>query len=251
MKDLTNNIYGRLVVLKRLPSDKQKIKPRSKWLCQCSCGQQVEVLMDCLTSGHTTSCGCLRKETAAATKHKLLGQTFGLLKVIAETSKRRLRNIIWSCRCSCGNTIDVDGSSLVKGHTKSCGCLQKQKASKIFHAFNKAYRLVRGYEEDELITIESNLIRQAITISGVKHTVKQRDKYKCVLCQSNNNLHVHHIEPFSISKEKQFDENNLITLCEICHKLVHNNNYKQLPDKVLTEQLKYIINCPAKPLSLN
>jgi hypothetical protein len=239
MKDLTNKIFGRLKVIKRLPVIKNtNKKPRSKWLCQCSCGNTVEVLMDCLMNGHTTSCGCLRKETAAATKHDLIGQQFGLLTVISETPKRRLRNIIWHCKCSCQTFIDVDGSSLVKGHTKSCGCLQQQKASKTFHAFNKAYRLVRGYEEDELITTESNLIRQAITISGIKQVIKQRDNYTCVLCQSNNKLCVHHIEPFSINKEKQFDEFNLITLCESCHKLVHNNNYKQLPDKVLTEQLK-------------
>jgi hypothetical protein len=31
----------------------------------------------------------------------------------------------WLCRCSCGNTKEVIGSSLKNGHSKSCGCLQK------------------------------------------------------------------------------------------------------------------------------
>lgn len=239
VKDLTNKTFGRLKVIERLPITKTTKKPRSKWLCQCSCGNKVEVLRDCLISGHTSSCGCLRKETT--TKRDLLNQMFGLLFVVAETTKRNGKNIIWLCKCSCGNTSEVAGSSLVKGHTKSCGCLQKQKAANTFKAFNKAYRLVRGYEENELMTDEAKLIRQAITISGIKETIKVRDNHQCVLCKSTINLRVHHIEPFAVNKEKQFDENNLITLCELCHKLVHNNNYKQLPNPVLTERLKAII----------
>lgn len=32
----------------------------------------------------------------------------------------------WLCRCDCGNEVSVLGSSLVSGHTKSCGCLMKR-----------------------------------------------------------------------------------------------------------------------------
>ena len=35
----------------------------------------------------------------------------------------------WHCLCDCGNEIDVDTRNLNTGHTKSCGCLQKEKAS--------------------------------------------------------------------------------------------------------------------------
>ena len=40
-----------------------------KWLCNCDCGQQREVLASNLVRGHTTSCGC--RMTALATKHGL------------------------------------------------------------------------------------------------------------------------------------------------------------------------------------
>lgn len=43
------------------------IKPNgrheSNWLCQCDCGNIVEVLGYSLKSGHTKSCGCLHEET--------------------------------------------------------------------------------------------------------------------------------------------------------------------------------------------
>ena len=35
----------------------------------------------------------------------------------------------WKCRCDCGNIVIVDGSSLRSGHTKSCGCLQRNRTS--------------------------------------------------------------------------------------------------------------------------
>lgn len=35
----------------------------------------------------------------------------------------------WHCKCKCGNELDVDTRNLNSGHTQSCGCLQKQRAS--------------------------------------------------------------------------------------------------------------------------
>lgn len=36
----------------------------------------------------------------------------------------------WHCICDCGEELDVDTRNLNSGHTQSCGCLQKEKASK-------------------------------------------------------------------------------------------------------------------------
>jgi len=50
-----------------------------------------------------------------------------------------------------------------------------------------------------------------------------RDKYKCVECgKTNCKLNAHHILSFSKYKNKRFDINNGITLCEECHKKKHN-----------------------------
>ena len=35
----------------------------------------------------------------------------------------------WTCRCDCGNEVVVSTSNLRSGNTKSCGCLQKDRAS--------------------------------------------------------------------------------------------------------------------------
>ena len=57
-----------------------------------------------------------------------IGDKFEYLKVIEETNERKNRNKVWLCECKCGNIVKVPTSSLTSGNTKSCGCLQKEKA---------------------------------------------------------------------------------------------------------------------------
>lgn len=53
----------------------------------------------------------------------ITGQRFGSLVALNITENRTSnRNVIWKCQCDCGKLVDVSGSSLRKGHTKSCGC---------------------------------------------------------------------------------------------------------------------------------
>ena len=61
IKDISGERFGRPVVLSM---DGYATQPngqvRTQWLCQCDCGQKTVVSHGNLTSGHTTSCGCLR-----------------------------------------------------------------------------------------------------------------------------------------------------------------------------------------------
>jgi hypothetical protein len=55
----------------------------------------------------------------------LTGKQFGYLTPIYYIKGGK-----WHCKCKCGNEVDVDTRCLNNGHTKSCGCLQKQAAAK-------------------------------------------------------------------------------------------------------------------------
>ena len=57
-KDLTNQKFNRLTVLKLAPKHKNKIA----WLCRCDCGKTIIVLASNLTNNRTRSCGCLKME---------------------------------------------------------------------------------------------------------------------------------------------------------------------------------------------
>jgi len=60
----------------------------------------------------------------------LTGQRFGRLTVIELSDKRSGRNVVWRCKCDCGNEVYVRSANLVTEDTKSCGCLQKEKSVK-------------------------------------------------------------------------------------------------------------------------
>lgn len=81
--------------------------------------------------GITKSCGCLRKQKPANALD-LTEKIFGRLTVIEDSGDRCRSEIIWKCKCSCKeqNIVYVPTNKLTSGHTQSCGCLQRERASK-------------------------------------------------------------------------------------------------------------------------
>ena len=61
--DLVGQRFGRLVVLQRVNDkiDPKTGKHKTKFLCQCDCGNQKVVLGSALTQGTIRSCGCLHQ----------------------------------------------------------------------------------------------------------------------------------------------------------------------------------------------
>lgn len=59
----------------------------------------------------------------------LIGQRFGRLIVVDRAENDRHNKAMWLCRCDCGKDAVILGSSLNRGKTRSCGCLQKESAS--------------------------------------------------------------------------------------------------------------------------
>ncbi len=80
----------------------------------------------------------------------LIGQNFGRLEVIKLVGKDKHRNYKWLCLCNCDdkNEIIVRGYDLKNGHTKSCGCLQKENASihNTKHGHNKIGKRSKIYQ---------------------------------------------------------------------------------------------------------
>lgn len=66
--DLTGEVFGRLTVLHRVPSD-----GKVKFACKCECGNTVNITASNLRSGTSKSCGCLNTEKRSST-HKTHGK---------------------------------------------------------------------------------------------------------------------------------------------------------------------------------
>lgn len=60
----------------------------------------------------------------------LTGQRFGRLTVIRTASERtKTGNFQWVCYCDCGTEVNVISNNLRNGHTKSCGCYERERIS--------------------------------------------------------------------------------------------------------------------------
>jgi len=55
----------------------------------------------------------------------ITGQRFGRLVAIRPTDQRKGGQVLWECKCDCGNIVKTVQTSLKAGTTKSCGCLQR------------------------------------------------------------------------------------------------------------------------------
>ena len=51
----------------------------------------------------------------------------------------------------------------------------------------------------------------------------KRDNYKCQMCGSTENIHVHHIKPYKDFPELRTKVSNGISLCKKCHMEVHRS----------------------------
>ena len=85
----------------------------------------------------------------------LVGQKFDRLEVMKFAGINKFNKTLWECNCICGNKTVVTGSHLMKGNTKSCGCLRKESTSRSFTthgnrmngALPKIYRTWQGMKE--------------------------------------------------------------------------------------------------------
>lgn len=82
----------------------------------------------------------------------LTGKKYGRLEVVKRVddyvSDNGKKFHKWLCKCECGKETIVKGQHLRSGHTRSCGCMQKERAkqvmSDVFKKYNR-YDLSNGY----------------------------------------------------------------------------------------------------------
>lgn len=109
--------------------------------CECGCGALIPSVT--------------KKGTRARFKHghnrrggsvSLEGRRFGRLFVEAEVESRAGRRF-WACSCDCGERVEVELSNLTSGHTRSCGCLQREVTEQrsVRHGHNRRGRTTPTY----------------------------------------------------------------------------------------------------------
>ena len=102
---------------------------RKVFICDCDCGKSNIIKESTYKFSDNSSCGCnLRNIRQKDFGTDVTGQYFGRLYV---------KEVLWHynpikvlCQCKCGNEIVLNKRDVTSLHTQSCGCLQKEMASK-------------------------------------------------------------------------------------------------------------------------
>lgn len=199
LKDLTNQRFGRLVVIERdynYIQEHHLKSPGVYWKCKCDCGNTTTVRANSLYGHKVLSCGCLKNEN-------LVGEKFGYLTVIEllpERAKNRHKRYL--CQCKCGNQIIVCSTDLKSGNTQSCGCysLEVKQARAIDltnQRFGKLTVLSRGETRNgvlywkckcdcgSIVEVPSRNLRENRTISCGRVRSRGEEKIANILTSLN------------------------------------------------------------------
>lgn len=133
-KDIIGKQFGEWTVL----SFDKKIytkggNSRLYYWCRCSCGVEKSVDGTALRNGRSFSCGHNNRIKDADYIGKKFGRLTPLKRVELKDSKS---HVGFECVCECGNLCIVDATHLLDGHTKSCGCYQKERIRETLKRYN-------------------------------------------------------------------------------------------------------------------
>lgn len=71
----------------------------------------------------------------------LQGRIFERLTVVERLPSEANGSHRWLCRCTCGDRVKTRGSDLLRGNTRSCGCLRIEVQRARMVALNENRRL--------------------------------------------------------------------------------------------------------------
>lgn len=202
--------FDRLLILDQ--TDKRDGSGHIIWKCKCDCGNicyRSTANLKRINEFH--SCGCYNIEKLKEKNIDLTGKRFGKLVIIEATNQRKNGNIVWKCKCDCGNIHYVTTNSLVSGNTQSCGCIGRSigeyNIQKILKDNNIKFKAEWttseiGYKRFDFVIIDTNdKIVRLIEFDGRQHydnisgiwnspeslkEIQRRDKEKNEYALSNN-----------------------------------------------------------------
>lgn len=119
------------------------------------------------------------------TSLNLTGERFGRLTCIRKTNKRAGNHeIVYLCKCDCGNKIEAYTSLLRRGKVRSCGCLLKETRSKNLRSLRDKKEITNGID----LSLFNNRKNKNNT-SGFKGVYKHHNGYIARICVKGIHYH--------------------------------------------------------------
>lgn len=100
--------------------------------CQCKCGNMCEVRGADLRSGHSKSCGCLRRTVVRRRFGKIQFRVFGTVFVMGKAGDESgvRRSTVWGVICKiCHHRVFTATAKQIRAGTARCVCLKRTHTS--------------------------------------------------------------------------------------------------------------------------
>lgn len=226
--DLTNFKFGKLTAIKPVVTKDCK----RKWLCECECGDSLEVETFSLTSGSKKNCGNFKCRSDVS-----IGDTFGKLEVLDLSRDDKNRRFLAHCSCECGGFRIVPTRYLQRGSRTDCGCGDESRRK-------QTGMQIRKDEEPQLIhkimdTYKRNAERRGYSFELKGCEFEALIKGNCHYCNSPP-LNEKVLRDFTLywngvdRKDNDFGyvSDNVVTCCSDCNYMKNNRNYAEFIEKV-------------------
>ena len=222
VKDETGKKYGMLIVIEPYYNHKTK---GMRWLCKCDCGNYYTPYGFNLRNGMTTHCGCQTKRKQSLAKIiDIAGNRYGRLVAIENTGKKKNNNFIWKCKCDCGKIVDVPTGLLTTGNTRSCGCINIERMSKL--GKSKRLKNNQGLYNQLYYKYKHGANRRGLSFELTMKEFKNLIDSKCFYCGAESSqLFKGYSEGYSmlyngvdrVDNNKGYSKDNCVPCCKTCN----------------------------------
>ena len=135
LNDYSGQVFGQLTVVGRAATGNCG---QARWVCSCNCGNEVVIRGAFLKKGQehcSRSCPILLGKVL----DDLTGRRFTRLIAVRLAARTKDHKAIWEFKCDCGATTEILSYNVVSGHTRSCGCLERESRIRHGHSHTREY----------------------------------------------------------------------------------------------------------------
>jgi len=153
LRDITGLKYNMLTVVEILPSRMYGTTKKRMWLCECDCGNKIELNTSAILRNNSKSCGCLKSkksvENSAKSRHKLAKQDGGYRSIFSSYRQNaKARKLSFN--------VDFDYAlNIIKSNCHYCGIEPSNTYMKSYYnvKYNGIDRVdnTKGYENNNIV----------------------------------------------------------------------------------------------------
>lgn len=148
----------------------------------------------------------------------MIGKKYNRLTVISRADNDGTR-ASWHCLCDCGNSITLNGKQIRSGHTKSCGCIRKERT-----ALQGKINTKHGQSRTKGYRRYHSRLRE-ITESRQTPKWADRSKIREIYVNRPDGCHVDHIIPLRGKKVSGLHVENNLQYLPIAENMKKHNTY--------------------------